>query len=268
MKTFIEYIDKCLPEEKGNKLLFKFKRLTLDQMNREFDEATSRGLTNERVFTDLVISHHNDLQKDYKDFLYNETVTKKRKRNLKLNVFGSIAYIVILILSFLSIGFSTHVWSPTWLIIADGILIWTSYILLLIVNRIAQMKRIFHVFARIFLAMSIVVFSVAAFLFCLSYLKADNSWLIVISGIAAMFIGDGIFILVKKQKLAIINFLIYIPAIAAMVLVIVGATGLIAWNQVWIVMFIGIIIDLCVAFGSVMRNKKYEQEVYSSWYED
>lgn len=268
MKKFIEYIDSCLPDEKGNKILFAFKRKTLDEMNEEFKTASSRGIENEDVFSDLIISKHNDLKGDYEKFYHEETITNKRKRNVILNIAGSVIYILVLIIAFLGISFLTHAWGQTWLIVVDGILIWIAYLLSIGVNKISQMRRIFHVFARIILAIEVMVVSVAVFLFSMAYLHVEKSWLIVIAGIAAMFICDGIYIAIKKQKLAIINYLIYIPVVSTMLYIILSAIGLLAWNTGWLLIIFGLVLDFIVIFASLAENKKYEQEVYDSWKEN
>lgn len=268
MKKFIEYIDSCLPDEKGNKILFAFKRKTLDEMNEEFKIASSRGIENDTVFSDLIISKHNDLKGDYEKFYKEETVTSKRKRNIILNIAGSAIYILCLIITFLGISFLTHNWGQTWLIVVDGILIWIAYLLSIGVNKISQMKRIFHIFARIILAIDVMVVSIAVFLFSMAILHIEKSWLIVIAGIAAMFICDGIYIAVKKQKLAIINYLIYIPVVATMLYIILSAIGLFAWNTGWLLIIFGLLVDFIVIFASLAENKKYEQEVYDSWKEN
>lgn len=269
MEKFINYINTALPDVKGNnELLFKFKRKTLDQMNEQYGIVMQRGISNTEVLSDLVISEHRDLQKDFEEFKRKELAVRRAKRNTILNIVGSITYILIIIIAFLGIGFSTHIWSPTWLIVADGILLWVAYLLSLGVNKISKMKRIFHIFARILMALDVMVVSVAVFLFSLSFLKLDKSWLFIILGVAAMFVADAVFAIATKQKLAILNVLIYMPVVATMLYIILSAFGVLAWQTGWLLIIVSLIANLIIVFIKLTRNKMVKQEVIDTWQEN
>lgn len=317
MKEFIEYLDKCLPneifehkkpvfnrklnkyefhpeeEKKGiiskiislpgkilNKvdslfhkedmrsLLFTFKRNTLDIMNEEFEAASSRGVTNRQVFVDMVISKHTNLEKEFENFC-SETIKKeKTKKKSSFNLKFSIVYILVLIAAYLGISFVTKAWGVTWLIITTGILLWVSYWLSFGVMEISRLRRAFYILARICLAFDVVVLSVAIFLICNSLFKMAGSWAIVIIGLIMMFVCDGIFILKKKQRMAIINTLVYVPVIATFLFVVFGAAGVLAWNRGWLLIIAGLCIDVVIACASYIKNKAFEREVYKSWKED
>lgn len=268
IKSFFKKVDVRKQQEHMSKMLFNFKRKVLDEMNNEFKVASSRGVCNDDVFSDLVISNHGDLKGDFEKFCSDKITEEKTKRKVKNNIIGSVVYILALVAVFLFISFKTQAWATTWLIMVNGILIWVSYLLSLGIIKISKLRRIFHIFARILLAIDIMTLSVAAFLYSLTIMHNPNSWLIVISGIAAMFVSDGIYIAVKKQKLAILNFLAYIPAFCSMLFIILSAAGITPWNKGWLLVIAGVVIDAIIAIGSLIRNKKYEREVYSSWNED
>lgn len=268
MEKFIKYINASLPEEKSNELLYKFKRKKLDEMNEQFSVVMQRGISNTEVLSDLVISENPDLKAEFDTFKSKELAAKRAKRNTLLNIIGSITYILVIIILFLGIDFSTHVWSPTWLIVADGILLWVAYLLSLSVNKISKMKRFFHIFARILMAIDVMVVSVAVFLFCLSFLKLDNSWLVVILGIAAMFVADAIFAVKTKQKLAIMNILVYMPVVATMLYIILAGFGVLAWNTGWLLIIISLILNLIIVFTKLTKNKMDKQEVIDTWQEN
>lgn len=269
MEKFINYINTSLPDgKKNNDILYRFKRKTLDEMNEQYNTVMQRGISNTEVLTDLVISEHQDLENDFEKFKNKELAVRRAKRNTILNIVGSITYILVIIVMFLGIGFSTHIWSPTWLIVADGILIWVAYMLSLGVNKITKMKRIFHIFARILMALDVMVVAVAVFLFSLSFLKLDNSWLFVILGIAAMFVADAVYALATKQKLAIINVLIYMPVVATMLYIILSAFGILAWNTGWLLIIASLIANFIIILVKLTRNKMEKQEVIDTWQEN
>jgi hypothetical protein len=130
------------------------------------------------------------------------------------------------------------------------------------------MRRIFHVFARILLALDVVVASVAIFLFSLVMIGFEKSWVIVIAGIGAMFVADIIYVIKTKQRLAIIFALIYIPAIATMLYIVLAGVGAVAWNVGWLLIILSLIVDFAIIAISLGKNKHYKQEVLDSWQEN
>ncbi len=267
MQKFIDHIEKSLPDSGNNKILFRFKRNTLNEMNETYAAAMSRGVHNETVMRDLVISEYQDLQEKYAAFYKHETAKERAKRNTILNIVGSVIYILSLIIVFLGLGFTTHDWAHLWVIIVDGILLWVSYLLTLGVCKITKLKRVFHIFARLLLGMDVMVLSVAIFIFALAILHIPNSWTIVIGGVASIFIADGIYALATKQKFALINWLVYIPAIFTMLFIILGAVQLLPWAVGWLLIIFGLLLDFFIVLISLVKNKNEELEVYDSWTE-
>lgn len=268
MEQFIDYIEKNLPDSSKNELLFKFKRELLEEMNERYTEVLRRGISNQKVITDLVISEHPDVEQEYKEFYKSETKVAKSKRNALMNLIGSVAYILGIIILFLALSFITHHWGQTWLIIVDGILLWVTYLLSLGVKKISSMRRIFHIIARVFLAIDVMVISVAVFLFTLVMTDFSKSWVIVIAGLALMFVCDGIYINVTGKKLKLINHLIYIPVISVMLYIILSALGVLAWNTGWLLIICSLFLDVVIMYISIGRNKKIKHEVIDSWKEN
>lgn len=268
MEGFYQYIEKSLPNRPNDPILYKFKKKTLDEMIARANELTSKGLKDQKVIEDLIISENGDINDRYNEFANKSKLKKKRKNMLIGNVLGSLVYIFILIIVFLGIGFSTHIWHPTWVIVVDGILLWTSYILTLGVNRIMQMKRMFHFIARILLMICTVVLFVALFIFMMAVLAMQNAWVIVFAGLFCMFLVDGIFAILTKQKLAIIAWLTYIPAMSAMLYVILGGLGFVSWATGWIMIPLSLLIDALIMFIAYKINTNYKQEVVDEWHEN
>lgn len=268
MQKFIDYIEKSLPADKHNEIMFKFKRQTLNEMNERFDAASSRGIVNEKVMSDLVISEFPDLKSMYNAFYKEETAKQRSRRRLILNIVGSVTFVLCLIVAYLGISFTTKDWAHTWLIVVDGILLLIAYLMTLGVIRITKMKRIFHILARILLAIEVMVITVAVFLVCLALLHVPHAWAIVIGGIAMMFVVDGIYAGITKQKLAIINYLVYIPPVATMLYIILSAVGILAWRTGWLLIILGLLADFIVILTALAKNKKADMEVYESWKEN
>lgn len=268
MEQFIEYIESVLPDSGKDETLFKFKRKVLDEMNERYSEVSKRGISNQKVISDLIISEHPDLEKDYKEFYEKETAAANTKEKALLNTVGSVVYILGIVIIFLVFSFITHLWGQTWLIVADGILLWAAYILSLGVKKISSMRKRFHIFARILLAIDVMVVTVAVFLFAVVFTSFSKSWVIVIAGVALMFVSDGIYAYVTKQKLALINYLIYIPVVAVMLYIILSALGVLLWSRGWLLIIFSLILDVVIIYMSIEKNKKIKQEVIDSWKEN
>lgn len=267
MEQFIKYIDSQLPPQDNNRLLYKFKRSVLEEMNLRYSEVMQRGITNTKVITDLVISEHPDLESDYKAFCTSYNAKDRAKRKFILNTAGSLVYIVCLIIAYLGISFVTQKWSFTWLIVVDGILLWTVYILHLLMQKVMTLKKVFRILARLLLAGQLVISFVAVFLLVLKFTGSPLSWLIVIAGVASMFIGDAVFLLITKRKLAIMNILLYIPVVATMLYIMLAAASVLTWSTGWLLIIFSLLLDFLIITLKIGSNKKHKQEVIDTWQE-
>lgn len=267
MERFFQYVEQALPDRGANDTLYKFKRKTVDEMFARANELTARGLKDENVINDLIIDEYGDVVEQYKQYENEKRKKQFRKRFLLANIIGSVAYVLVLLILFFGISFSTHAWGQTWVIMVDGILLLIAYLLALGVNRVMDMRRMFHFIARILLAIDIVVVSVALFIFSMAILHQPYSWVIVFGGLFSMFLCDAVFATVTKQRLAIINWMIYIPAMGAMLYVILGALSLVSWSTGWLIILFAVVIDLIVALIAIFNNKAEEREVVDTWKE-
>lgn len=268
MQQFIDYLDSALPDIPGDKTLYKFKRNLLDEMNARYLEVSRRGITNQKVITDLVISEHPNVRGECFKYAQSVTAKKRAKTRVLMRIIGSAIYFIAMILLFIVASFSANGPAHTWLIIVDGILLWVSYILTLGVVKITSLKRIFHVFARLLLGVDIMVFSVAAFLFTQIALGVSKGWVLIIAGVALAFVGDAAYAHFTKVKFAIINYLLYIPVIATMLYIILASLNVTSWGKGWILIILSLLVDVIVMYASMLKNRNYKREVIDSWQEN
>lgn len=268
MDKFIEYIESSLPKNGNGDILYKFKREKLEEMTRRANEITARGITDSRVVDDLIISEYPDLKSDYEKYYIEKTASQRSKKAFFLNLIGSAIYLLTLIVSYLSVSFITQNWGQSWLIIVNGICLWVCYLLAVGAKKLTSMRRFLHPVARLMLGGAVMVFFVTVFLFCLVVLKAPHSWVIVIAGIAMMFVCDSIYIAVTKQKLAILSYLVYIPAFSAMLYIILSGINLISWFTGWIIIPLSLILNLAIIFIAIAKNTRVKQEVEDVWKEN
>ncbi|MBR2133195.1 MAG: hypothetical protein IJ851_00615 [Eubacterium sp.] len=268
MDRFYDYIESSLPKSSDDDYLYKFKKSTLEKMTARANELTARGLKDENVLYDLVIDENKDIIKEYQQYYVEKNEAKKRRRFALINVFGSLIYMLMLVVVYLGISFSTREWGMTWVIMVDGVLIWLSYILALLINKTAELKKVFHILARLLLAADVMVISVALFIFMIGVLHMPSSWVIIIAGIMLMFVADGIYASVSKQKLAIINWLLYIPAIGTMLFIIVCALHFVSWSTGWLIIPLSLLLDVLIMVVAIVKNNNAEREVIDSWQEN
>lgn len=268
MEGYINHINAQLPDKPGDKILYKYKRKILEEMTERANEVSSRGLKDRRVVDDLVISEYPDLEKDYAEYYKKEYAAMNRKRNIILNAAGSAIYLVTIIIVFLASSFATHRWEDTWAIVVDGVLLWVVYLLSLGVSFFAQKKRIFHIFARVFLMGAVIVFGVAMFIFVLALTDLSHSWIILMFALIAMFAADACFCTLHQHRLAIFYWLFYMPIIGTFAFVILGATGLVVWRYAWMTIILALIIDVVIILLAIAKNKVSNMEVEDTWKEN
>ena len=268
MERFIDYINFSLPDVPGDEIMFKFKRKTLDEMDQRFAEVSKRGIDDQKVIEDLIISEHANLEKDYSEYREKQLKKRRAKRLLKGNVIGSVIFLLSLVGVYLLVSFATHAWNMTWAIVVDGVLLWVVYLLSIGVKVFASMRKIFHIFARIFLAGAVIVAMVAIYLLVVALSDLPHSWLIVIIGLIAMFVSDGVFAVAAKHRLAIISWLLYIPVIATFLFVIIGALSILPWGAAWIIIPLSLILDVVIIVSAIGKNKLEKMEVEDAWNEN
>ncbi|MGN1194816.1 MAG: hypothetical protein ACI4SB_04975 [Acutalibacteraceae bacterium] len=269
MSDFIDYIESAFNGEKDDGTLYRFKRQLLEKMNERADEITHTGLKDDKVLYDLVVSEFSDLKKAYTDFCFKDKLKKRDSLFNKIMIIGTPAVALLLVALFLAVGFITDMWSPAWVIIPSGILLWTVFLLSEGINRITRLRRLFHPIARVMLALAVMCITVSVFLVLLSVLQLPKAWTFVPFGVICIYAADAVYAFVTKQKLRIINYLIYIPAAAPMVYVILGGLGIIPWDPGWLIVIFSVIADFIIIAAKAISNSKYKYrpEVDEAWNE-
>lgn len=270
MQNFVEYIENTFQGVADDGTLYAYKRQLLSKMTERANEVTYTGLRDEKVLNDLIISEFPDLEADYKRFYAADRKKRREKALNRFMIFGSVGLILILIIGFLAVGFLTDMWSPAWLIIVDGILIWVMFLLSVAVRRITDLRRLFHPIARILLGIIVMCGTVALFLFLLAALHLSKAWVIFPFGVICIYIADAVYATYTKQKLRIINYLIYIVAASPMLYVLLGGLGIIPWSPGWLIVPLAVLLDVVIVICAMANNSKYKYkpEVDAAWKEN
>lgn len=270
MKDFVEYIENSCAGIADTPALYRFKRKLLDEITERANEVTASGLSDDNVVYDLIKDEHPDLKAEYARFA--EEYRRKKRASLMRKVIaaGTVLFLVVMFLLYFALSFATGRWGVTWLIIVGGVFAVVIFLLSFLIKRLCRMKRIFHPIARILVAGSIMLVTVFAFLTALVAFDMELAWTIIPAGIIVMFISDGIFARITRQKFRIINYFIYIPAAAAMLYVILGAHLVVSWNRGWLLVILGVAVDIAIMLGIAINNSRYiyKQEDDDEWNDD
>lgn len=257
MKDFVNYIEDSCKDIKDSATLYKYKKKMLDTITERADEITHSGLTDNDVLYDLIACEYPDIKGGYEKFAEEEKKKKRASFMRKLIAIHSVAYFILTFVVYFAVSFITKRWDVSWLIIIGGIFSLIIYLVSFIIRRLCKMKRIFHPIARALTAGCIMLFTVFVFLFCLMLVPMSEEWTVIPAGLIVLFIADSIFAHLTRQKFAIINYFLYIPASFALLYVILGAYNIVPWSPGWLMVLLGVAVDLIIAAGIVMSNMRY-----------
>ncbi len=270
MEKYIDYIENALAGESGGDTLYRYKRQILDQMTERALEITGAGMKDDQVTFDLIRDEFSDLKAGYLEFAEQSRLKARSKARRKMMLIGAPCYILLLVALYLAISFLTGHWAQTWLIIVGGIFLMLLFFSGIGIKKLCGMRRLFHPFARLLIAIDVMLVATFVFLFCLILFHIPHIWTVLIGGVIALLIADAVFAAATRQKLAVINYLLYIPASSALLYVILGAVGAIPWSPGWMIILLGVLADILVIAGVIINNSryKYKPEVDDVWNEN
>ena len=124
--------------------------------------------------------------------------------------------------------------------------------------------------ARVLLALAVMCVDTAIFLIVLMFTGFSQAWVIFPAGVVGILLADAVYAHVTHQKLRIINYLVYIPIAAPMLYVVLGGLRVIPWDPGWIIILLGVAIDVILLIATMVNNSKYKYkpEVEQAWNEN
>ena len=257
LKNFIEYIEESCKNIKDSHIAYKYKRKILDEMTERANEITSAGLRDEKVIADLLASEYPDLEKNF--FAFEKEEKKKARANLLRKIFaiGGVLFFIAIFVAYFSVSKSIGAWGKTWLIIVGGIFSMIIFYTSFLIKRLYHWHRFLHPLARVLIATCIMLVAVFTFLFVLMMFNPGFSWIFVIVGILISFVADLVFAFATKQKFRTVSLFVYIPAIFTMLYIILAGMGIVSWLTGWLLVFVGVGVDLVIFISIIAHNAKY-----------
>lgn len=264
MAGFIEYVDKSLENFPQTKSLYEYRQKTISEMTKRANDLVSKGIKDDNVITQLIISEYPNLAEDYGKTLGEKIKKKKTVRNIKAGIIGGVTYILVLVMTYLGVSFRTDTWNKSWLIMVIGILLPASFLLVAGAVKNKGRNKGFSVASRLLLASSIIIGAVLLFLFLFFVLDISKGWLVFIMMVPVVLIADALFSIVTKQKFNLLTYMIYIPVCASLIYVALCLTGLLSWHPGWMIIVLSVVVDLIIAVCEVVSKSKKnaEEEVW------
>ena len=264
MKAYADYIERNMQNHPNDDLTFTYKRNVLEAMLKRKKQLQTRGISDENVIRELIFEENRAIEEGYYAYLEDQK-DKKRIKNLPRNI---ALYMLGLVAVYLGVGFLTHVWHPTWLIIEGGVSFMVIYLLLFLASHLTD--TVLYPLVRLCVAGSVMMATQFVFLVMRLPFGIENSYLLFLGAIAVMLLADGILASVTKQKFAFLSWLIYIPACMGLIYPLLGLTGVIAWNPGWLLMVAAVAFDVLLVVGTVLYKGRYsiKQELENIWKEN
>lgn len=264
MANFIEYVDKSLENFEQTKSLYEYRQKVIAEMTHRANELISKGIKDDNVITQLVISEYPDLAEDYGKSVGEKNKKKKTARNVKAVLIGGISYILVLVMTYLGVSFKMDNWDKSWLIMVIGLLLPAFGGIVLAAFKKKGESKSFSVVSRLLLATSVIIGAVLLFMFLFFALRISRAWIVFILAVPVALIADAIFSIVTKQRFNLLTYMIYIPVCASLLYVALCLTGLLSWHPGWMIIVLSIVADLVIALADLLSKskKKTEEEVW------
>ncbi len=251
---YCEHIESIMKEYPDNTVNFIFKRRVLQEMTERTKQVLDRGLKDEKVCHELIISEFNSKKvlSDYSRYINGI----KEKKIIKYSPVAAVCAILVSVVIFLLIGFFADIWHPTWLIV-EGTATVSIISLMWIGVYLLNSHKMLYAVSRALVAGSVMVLTQFIFLVLRIPLGIEKAYLIFLAALALMFIGDLILATMTHQRLIIINYLITVPVVFVFIYVIFGILRFYTWQQGEILIYLSLIIDVLIVVGMILHNKKY-----------
>lgn len=260
MANFIEYVDKSLADFPQTKSLYEYRQKVITEMTQRANELVSKGIKDDNVITQLIISEYPDLAGDYGKSVGEKIKKQKTVRNVKGAVIAGISYVLVLVMTYLGVSFKLGNWDKSWLIMVIGLLLPAFAGLVLVALKKKGSSKGFSAVSRVLLMASVAIGAVLLFLFLFFALGISKSWIIFILAVPVALIADAAFSIVTKQKFNLLTYMIYIPVCASLLYVALCLFGLLSWHPGWMIIVLSVVADLVIALADMFTKSKKNTE--------
>ena len=258
--TFTDYAESALKNLPNTKSAYLYKQEVISKMTARANELVKSGLSDSNVINELVISEFRNIEKEYYLSRQSKNLKTARKKKASLSVLGVFGYTILLVTAYLAASFVTGSWGKTWLILVAGILLPVAAFCVLAASKSGGKGFVRSVASRMLISGAIFLVATVSFLLMVVFAGIGKSWLIFLGAAMLSLITDAAMAFACKQKSAIITLVLNIPAIGALLYVILGILGAVPWHPGWVIILISVIFDIAVVAARIVGSSKMEVE--------
>ena len=165
MKRIMEYIDSSLTAFPKSKYSEKFRQNLIEEVTERANDITHAGLSDEKAIEDIIISEHNDIKAEYKEYVKELNASKNKRRNFLIKLFISVIYFLTVLCLYFVISSATKAWSVTWVLPVCSVIVYISVILFIPIATLSKKSTLFVTqTARLILPFIVFNYSTVAFL--------------------------------------------------------------------------------------------------------
>ena len=261
MKTVLGFIDEAFRQIPETDKSYKFRMQLVSEVTERANELTHRGIKDEKVIEDLIISEHPDIKGEFENVLREEKRAKRRRHLVALNILGTVVFCLAVLVAFFIHLFKVDN-GLSWIILIAGAFALSAYYTFIRCRRFIKKRGvIFHITTRLQLAFTIMLAFALAFFIMLFKFNIIHSWLMFPAGAIAVLACDGLFAHFSHQRFAVFMYLAYIPLAAAILYVILAIAGIVTWQTGWLIIPVALIIDAVIIAVRLLIGKKENEEV-------
>ena len=258
MNNYTDFMDVTLSDFANDPssahALEEFKKKRKAEMRNREMVLRKRGLSDDKVISDLIISENIDARHDFIKEQRKSIEDKAEKTLFAMKILLSVVYYMAVGIFYILDSFYNDDWAHSWIIIAGGIVL---YILILFL-----MPEKFHYKGRrkvpFNYAVTISVAVVATFVFLVMEIVYNMHYSGIIFSITGFFIFffDSFIPILTGQKYGLWHSIISIPLAGACLYITLSLMKLIPWQTGWLLIIAGIAVSIVVFV--VAYNKKHQ----------
>lgn len=258
-EKFKSYLEEKFRRIRPTEAAMKFREQTLVELLERAQELKIKGIEDEELVYLTCIDELGDFDIVLKDFDTKQIETKATKRKIGVGAAISLALVATLTVTYLVVGFVTHIWHPTWLVMVGGLLAGGAVAMLIASVKFIRAKKYLPV--RAMLAATEIMASVFTFLLLQLVFHLSGSWMTFLAMVVLILGTDTGMAFLTGSKAKWFELPVFVEIFGVMLFVILGIVTR-AWHPTWLLCLVGVvfvIVEGAVAI-TIRHNRKSKDE--------
>ena len=258
-ERFKAYLEEQFRTIRPTAAAMKYREQTLVELLERAQDLKIKGIDDEELVYLTCIDELGDFKATLKEFDEKEVEVKATKRKIGVGAVLSLALILILTVTYLVVGFVTHLWHPTWLIMVGGLFAGAGVGILVGAIKLIKKKKFIPVR---FMAMLVeIMASVFVFLVLQLVFNLNGSWMTFLAMVALIMGVDTAIAFLTSSKVKWFELPLFVEIFAVMLFVILGIVTSV-WHPMWLFCLVGVVFAVIelVVFVVIRHNRKSAEE--------